>query len=215
LLGPRRMNDWEDHKNRVWSFVGDGTCPPGLKGELPMVLSAAHGDLNSRNAFLWEEYPDQPFLIDFPMFQYRGHALQDFARLEVEIKIVLMDQRAGTAVRALPALGWTWGQLALWMKLEDHLLSKDWEDDFACQGRGCAENVHLSFELVRDLRKQARGVQQQTLSGGGPPEFRDEYRPALLYHTLRAITYSAPIFKRLLAVYSASCLLQQAGLALR
>src|ERR1035438_4046183 len=97
------------------------------------------------------------------------------------------------------------------MKLEDHLLSKDWEGDFACKGRGCPENVHLSFELVRDLRKQARGVQQQTLSGGGPPEFRDEYRPALLYHTLRAITYSAPILKRPLAVYSASRLLQQVG----
>jgi hypothetical protein len=214
LLGPRRMKDWEVHKKRVWSFVGDGTCPAGLKGEFPMVLSAAHGDLNSRNAFLWEEHPRQPFLIDFPMFQEHGHALQDFARLEVEIKFVLMDQQAGTAVKALPALGWTWGQLALWRKLEDHLLSEGWEDDFTCKGRGCAENVSLSFELVRDLRKQARNVQRKPPSGDAAPEFRDEYRPALLYHTLRAITYSAPIFKRLLAVYSASCLLQQAGPAL-
>ena len=58
-------------------------------------------------------------------------------------------------------------------------------------------------------------LRQRTVTPTWQPEFRDEYRPALLYHTLRAITYSAPIFKRLLAVYSASCLLQQAGLALR
>ena len=214
LLGPRRMNDWDEHKKRVWRFVSDGTCPPGLKGELSMVLSAAHGDLNSRNAFLWEDYLDQPFLIDFPMFQPRGHALQDFARLEVEIKIVLMDQQTGTVTAALPALAWTWEQLDSWRQLEDHLLSVDWENDFTCMDTGtgppCAENVKLSFELVRDLRKHARKVQRQLLRDA--PDFPDEYRPALLYHTLRAITYSAPIFKRLLAVYSASRLLQQAGL---
>lgn len=212
ILGARCIPGWEQHAARVWNFVSSATLPPLLDRRLPVVLACAHGDLNSRNVFLWVEHLDHPFLIDFPMFQTAGHVLQDFARLEVEIKYQLMDQQHGTAEADLPALAWTWSQLRLWMQLENHVLGPQWESDFSCAAGGCSQNVDLSFQLVRQLRQQARSVQQRPLpSGPGPAEFMGEYRVALLYHTLRAITYSLPVFKRLLAVYAASRLIESLG----
>jgi len=209
LLGPRLIADWETHKERVWDFISGVSHPRGLKGKLAMVLGPAHGDLNAHNVFLWENHLEHPFLIDFPMFQECGHALQDFARLEVEIKYQLLDQQTGTDRHDLPALSWTFSKLPVWQGLERHLQSAAWEEDFVCRGAGCKENVRTAFCLIRDIRQKARTVQQGRYDDPRRAEFPHEYRIPVLFHTLRFIGYSVPIFKRLFAVCSASEMLQQ------
>lgn len=214
-VGAHLLTDWDGCRNRVREFI-DGTVPlsrvPKLKKRIRPALSPSHGDLNSNNAFLWCDHPDQPFLIDFPMFQLKGHALQDFARLEVEIKYALMDRQRSDTDKGPKALDLSSEQLGLWLELENHLLSERWRDPAAWSSKGYTENVELSLGLVQLIRERAQEVQQQATSKYPAPAFNDEHYPALLYHTLRAISFdSLSIFKRLLAVYSASRLLQALG----
>jgi hypothetical protein len=206
-MGEHFFSDWATLCKRVWDLVEKTGLPTGihfLDRELPFILSPAHGDLNGTNVMLWLDQSCHPFLIDFPFFQKQGHALQDFARLEVEIKLSLLDRQADACAGPLPAGDLTFSQLPLWKELEDHLLADDWnqpKDKWTADG--IKENVELSLLLIQSLRSRAVSVQNQ-IAGADNGRFMDEYKPALLYHTVRAIGYSSlSAFKRLLAVYSA------------
>jgi len=76
---------------------------------------------------------------------------------------------------------------------------------------GYKDNVKLCYQLVMLLRRKAHLIQQRPLDGKlNRSSFQDEYLPALLYHSVKAIGYDTlSIFKRLLAVYSSSSILQQ------
>src|SRR6185503_5540512 len=179
--------------------------------KMQALLSPAHGDLNSNNILLWLDESDHPFMIDFPFYQEAGHALQDLARLEVEIKFALMDRQGHHEPHPLPALDHSASQINLWRELEDHFLSEKWQPNedakkTAWQADGFKENVALCFTLVSLVRRRAWEVQCQRPENA--PSFHDEYFPALLFHTIQAIGFpSLSIFKRLLAVYSAGRLL--------
>lgn len=210
-LGERFFDHWEDHRRAIWALVertGGPTGVPLLDREVSVVLSPAHGDMNANNLLLWLDKPDHPFLIDFPFYQDAGHALQDFARLEVEIKLALMDRQADSPPHELKALDYTFSQLPLWKEMEDHLLSADWrQPKISWSVAGYTGNVEFCLELVRMLRAKAMDVQRQGV-GSGFPDFLSEYLPALLYHTVRATGYDTlSIFKRLLSVYSAGRIL--------
>jgi hypothetical protein len=162
----RLLPRWDEHREKVWAFVEKNGEPTGLAAldePVSVILSPTHGDLNANNAMLWLEHADHPFLIDFPFFQESGHALQDFARLEVEIIYALTD------------------------------------------------NIEHCLDLIQRLRQKAEAVQaRQDKPTDHCPGFFAEYLPALLYYTLREIGYpSRTVFKRLLAVYSASQILTQ------
>ncbi|HLG54199.1 MAG TPA: hypothetical protein VI485_02635 [Vicinamibacterales bacterium] len=212
VLGNRLFREWTADRERMRQFVERHKWPVGvalLDQPMSMVLAPSHGDLNANNALLWLEAKEHPFFIDFAMFQRHGHALQDFARLEAEIKFALMDRQENTPESQLPALDLSWTQIRIWRKLEDHLLSPDWdqhppwtrETDFDA-------NVRLCLRLIQVLRHKAAQVQQFE-SAARRVAFIDEYRPALLFHTLRAISFSSlSVFKRMLAVYSAARLIE-------
>ena len=213
-MGARFFSDWADHHQRVREFI---TAPESklsalysLHHEHLVILSPAHGDLNSNNILLWLDH-GHPFLIDFPFFQPSGHAMQDFARLEVEIKFLLMDRQEGGPPDVLRAFDYTHSQVPLWKALEDDLLRERPRTGALNLPPGhFEENVRLSHDLVMSVRNRAKEVQYQKKHGGKVVSFWSEYKPALLYHTLRAIGYdSLSPFKRLLAVYSASKLLKQ------
>lgn len=211
-MGARFFPRWKSHCNSVGNFIERTKASPSTRNlidrELPIVLSPAHGDLNANNILLWLEHRDPPFLIDFPMYQESGHALQDFARLEVEIKFALMDKQQGS----LPALDHTYTQLPLWKQMEDHLLSDNWHTAKEWKRRGFKENVNLCLELVHMVRGSALRVYQQDINGTAQHDFFEEYLPALLFHTVRAIGFDTlSPFKRLLAVYSAASLLKWCG----
>lgn len=207
-MGGRFFDGWAEHRQKVWDFAENTNTRTGvafLDRQLPFILSPAHGDLNGNNILLWLDQACHPFLIDFPFYQPAGHALQDFARLEVEIKFALMDRQTDSP---LPALDHTFSQLPLWKEMEDYILSDDWrlpKETWAADGY--KDNVSLCLELIQLLRLKAAEVQQQ-MAGVDTCGFMEEYKPALLYHTVRTIGYyTLPVFKRLLAVYSASRLL--------
>jgi len=160
------------------------------------------------------ELPDPIFLIDFAMYQKCGHALQDFARLETEIKYALMDCQQDSPVNELPGFDSTPGQFQLWLELENHLLGNIWREPKTWSSTGFRRNLDLTLQLVQSIRTVAGDIQKQNLQSGLPPSFEDEYLYPLLYHTLQAITYrSLSPFKRLLAVHSSAELLRKVGFA--
>lgn len=212
-MGQRLFPGWQEQHKTVRDFIAGSKAKLrrsfSLAEQHSVILSPSHGDLNSNNILLWLD-EEHPFLIDFPLFQSNGHALQDFARLEVEIKFALMDRQADSNPSDLPAFDYTHSQVPVWQALEEHLLSERWNvGEPKLPAGSFNRNVRLSHDLVTMVRTKAREVQRQkrakvTMS------FWEEYRTALLYHTLRAIGYdSLSPFKRLLAVFSAAELLEQ------
>ena len=133
IMGKRFfLEGWEKHREAVEGFVEKPKGPTSVKlldNEMCVVLSPSHGDLNANNILLWLDYSDHPFLIDFPFYQKSGHALQDLARLEVEIKFALMDRQEDSPENKLRAFDLTPSQLPLWQAMEDHLLSEDWGEE--------------------------------------------------------------------------------------
>jgi hypothetical protein len=93
--------------------------------------------------------------------------------------------------------------------MKNRLLDRWEENARRWPSKGYTDNVQLCFELVQLVRRRAQEVQQNVRCPGPPPgEFLDEYWPALLYHTVRAVGYpSLSVFKRLLAVYSTGSIL--------
>lgn len=212
-LGGRFFDDWEKRHGMVRSFVAGSdqelTDAYTLAAPQRVILSPTHGDLNSNNILMWLD-SSHPFLIDFPLFQEAGHALQDFARLEVEVKFTLMDRQQDSTARELPALDLTYSQLPLWHALEEKLLKERWNaDNLKLPAGGFHTNVRHAYELVKLIRAKAMVVQNQHQQKRGPG-FWAEYKLPLLYCTLRVIGYdSLSPFKRLLAVSSAAELLSQ------
>jgi Ternary complex associated domain 9 len=211
-MGGRFFTDWENHRYKVFRLVSEdqpAATQLGKLGEpLPVVLSQVHGDLNVNNILLWIRHK-HPFLIDFPFYQEAGHALQDFAQLEVEIKFALLDRQKDSSEQRLRAFEHTYTQMPIWQEMENRLLDQ-WDQKVPrWLSKGYAENVQLCYELVQLVRRKAQEVQQNNQCAGPPAgDFLAEYWPALLYHTVRAIGYpSLSVFKRLLAVYSASSIL--------
>ncbi len=154
----------------------------------------------------------RPFLIDFPCYQKSGHPLQDLASLEIALKFALMDRQGDSPKESLRAFDHTHSQMDIWQEMEDYLLSDTRNlSQTGWQQRHCfMDNVALCFELVALLRKSAEKVQAQKCGEEKLPQFLDEYLPALLYHRVRAIGYtSLSIFKRLLAIYSTSAILDR------
>jgi hypothetical protein len=215
-MGERFFEDWGERHKVLREFVAGSEAELSrlytLAGQHSVILSPTHGDLNSNNILLWLDEA-HPFLIDFPFYQESGHALQDFARLEVEVKFILMDRQADSSPKDLPAFDYTHTQIPLWHALEKHLLRERWDTgEFKLQLGAFDKNVKLSYELVHLIRTKAKVVQRQQ-ENKRRIGFWAEYRLALLYHTLRVIGYDTlSPFKRLLAVFSAAQLLGQCRL---
>jgi hypothetical protein len=219
VIGRRMFAEWDDCQSRVLNLVRCNARAKslGLLGEkIPVTLSPVHGDLNAGNAFLWLKQDRFPFLIDLPFYQRQGHVLQDFARLEVEVKFTLMDRQEESPPELLTAFDHGPANVPLWRELEDHLLSgaSSGTGEPAWLSAGFRDNVSLTYHLVKLIRDRAELAQQQPCPSGAlpPVAFMQEYLPSLLYHTVRAITYpSLTLFKRLLAVYSSGRILKKLG----
>lgn len=202
-LGPRLFsNVWCGYAADVTRWLAGGSdCGTALVNKRTVLVSPVHGDLNSNNILFWADEA-QPFVIDFATYQNPGHTLQDFARLEAEVKFVLMDRERSSR---LPALDHTPQQLPLWCAAEDHLRSENWENPFPTPSLPGVEmeGVQRAVRLVQGIRKRAHDVYNQVPNlNASPAGFLIEYHAASLYHSLRCIQYkSLSWIKRLLAVY--------------
>ena len=221
-IGARLIPDWTDHRERVLQLVSDSASAfKDPDRTTTFTLSPVHGDLNSANLLLWLQYDKYPFLIDLPFYQKDGHALQDFAQLEVEIKLTLLDRQEESPVQELAAYDYSLSQIPLWIELESQLLSNHAlvaktlrsvkQKPRGFEAEGYKNNVELCYRLVMMLRQRACAIQQRPLAGApDASSFADEYLPALLYHSVRAISYpSLSVFKRLLAVYASASILRR------
>ncbi|GAB1818585.1 hypothetical protein HerbRD11066_17490 [Herbidospora sp. RD11066] len=74
---------------------------PALDTCLPAIVSAVHGDLNSRNILLVDETPStDPYLIDYARARTGGSLLSDFAWLEINlVRAIQGDPGLGGHVR--------------------------------------------------------------------------------------------------------------------
>lgn len=217
-IGRRLLPEWEECRNRLLCLIDErkGTKLGVLGKKIPVIVSPVHGDLNSGNAFLWLRQEKFPFLIDLPFFQSEGHVLQDFARLETEVKFHLMDRQEESPPSQLPAFDLSPQQLPLWRELEDQLLADRTarRGDPKWHSSGFQDNVRLTYQLIKVIRTKAAHVHQTLSRVGTYPavDFFEEYLMALLYHTSRTVSYSSlSVFKRLLAVYSAGSILKRFG----
>lgn len=224
VIGSRLFTNWNNDSDNVNTLVSDTSRAVDLGrlgGSLPFTFSPVHCDLNASNVLLWLEHIQHPFVIDLPTFQSAGHCLQDFARLEVELKLVLLDRQEDSSVDQLPAFDYSDSQVKLWTEMEDALLAPQALDTrkltrgrikrIDWNAKGYHDNVDLCYQMVMLLRRKACQIQQQQFEkSSGPVSFGDEYLPALLYCTLQAISFSAlPVIKRLLAVHGAGSILQK------
>jgi len=219
-IGKNLFPDWDKHIASVLKLVSDesGSDLRLLNKKIPFTLSPVHGDLNANNVLLWLRYNKYPFLIDLPFYQEEGHVLQDFARLETEIKFALMDRQEDSL---LPAFDNTFSQVPLWIEMENSLLEESslnepmltqiYSEKRVWNSDGYQNNITLSHKAILLIRKKAFKVQQKIIPDTlAPALFADEYFPALLYHTIRSIGYpSLSVFKRLLAVYSSGLILDK------
>ena len=201
--------DWADCVEKVRRWIeSDRPIVEWLAGQWPVIVSPVHGDLNANNIFLWLDR-GQPFLIDFACYQDAGHTLQDFARLETEVKFVLMDKEDDSEVSALDHAP---ERLALWRCAEDHQAGPEWASK--CRLKGAHKKyVERAIRLIQFIRNQAQEVHRAAFESQSDHQsigFLPEYWLPLLYHTLRTIGYDtlSPL-KRLLAVYSSAQLIRQ------
>jgi hypothetical protein len=206
LMGRQR---WEMCKSQIQDWVqGHHRLFKWFEKAQLVLVSGVHGDLNAKNILMWQEgEQNRPFLIDFACYQPNGHVMQDFARLEAEIKFALMDREHGSGVHALDHSS---GRLPLWCLIERDLVSPDWAKATIPLG-GRERFVDRALQLVKGIRTRAREIRTEAWAkahpgsnvGGDKGRFLVEYGSALLFHTLRHISYqSLSPFKRLLALFS-------------
>jgi len=197
---------WQDDAKAVRTWVRYGHQGKGsLSQPRRVTRSHVHGDMNRYNILFWIE-KGRFFLIDFDLYQPLGHAMQDFAKLEAEVKFALMDSETCEA-HALQALDLTCGQMESWCQLEDQLASGDWRSAAELVGKR-VDLVNRAGKLIRTIRTEAARIHGGALGQANHDSFMIEYGGALLYHTLRAIAFAvtSPL-KRLLAVYSGARLI--------
>jgi hypothetical protein len=223
LLGPRLFPKWQDRVDELMILISETSTAADL-GSLahstPFIFSPVQGNLNSNNVLLWLERENYPFLIELDSYQTSGHSLQDFARLEVETKLALLDRQADSPIDQLPAYDYSASQVRLWIEMDDRLLAHGALDKSALskssvsranlKAKGYRKNVELSYQLVLLLRRKAFEIQQQATGDVLPGPFASEYLPALLYHSMKAASYAPlSVFKRLWAAYAAGSILKR------
>ncbi len=196
---------WKKHRDLVlsclpkWGSVGK-RLQPLLKRHW-VLFGNVHGDLNTNNILMALDY-GVPFLIDFACYQSGGHLLQDFARLEVAIKVELMGREKRNSPDGHDLNLTTFPK---WCKAEDWL--SNWPaDDTGLAGLVDEElSTMRAYTLCQHVRSRAENLHTQILSRTRQkPNFRLTYSVALLYHTVRAIGYeSLPHLKRIFATYCA------------
>jgi hypothetical protein len=200
LLGEQ---EWVMSADKIQRWLrGDHPLYNRLGRQQPATISHVHGDLNANNILIWKAQ-QRPFLIDFACFQPNGHVMQDFARLEAEIKFALMDREEAVED---PAFDHSSHRLPIWCLMERDLASAHWAKATMPLG-GRERFVARALRLIQGIRRRARETWALNPGGGDSEKngFLTEYGASLLHYTLRAIGYETlSPFKRLLAVFSAA-----------
>lgn len=161
-----------------------------------LIYTISHGDLNSAN-ILFRDNRSDPWLIDFAHTGY-GHYLRDFAKLETEIKFVLMDKENEEDLKRLPH----------WLDMDHALDIIPFGEPLRLLPSHPEINedpeIIKAYSIIRYLRSIAfdRMVGNKELPIA-------QYRISLFFYTLQTLTFrDISSWKRLFAFRSASRLCQ-------
>jgi len=172
-------------------------CKRLSKTRIPgLIETIIHGDLNSAN-ILFKDNLSDPWLIDFAHTGY-GHYLRDFAKLESEIKFVLMDKENEEDLKRLPH----------WLDM-DHALDIIPFGEPLCLLPSYPKTTEdpeiiKAYSIIRHLRSLAfdRMIGNKELHIA-------QYRISLFFYTLETLTFrDISLCKKVLAFRSASRLCQ-------
>ena len=202
-----RPADWPKESKLISVWVANGPNTGGRASHPCRVcLSQIHGDLNKNNILFWVE-ENQAFLIDFVMYQAAAHTLQDFGRLEAEVKFALMETEENLKS---PVADYEPSGLPEWIDAERHLAVTTWSPTTIIPpvASGSHGARSRALDVVKLVRHHAFEVRSNALNDGDIEGFRTEYGAALLYPTLRAIAFdTVSLPKRIFAVHSAAQLI--------
>lgn len=209
--------EWADVQHDINTWISQGPEPASVAATVRrLYTSPIHGDLNHHN-LLWSQKHKRPFLIDFATFQPNGHIVQDFAMLEVQIHLALMDCEESSEH---PELDLSSTQFRRWMKRLPELLpsSKPLVQFTPLKSADSKlKGIVLAEDLIKSIRQEAYRIYGK--SNKGPTadvDFDNEFAAALLFETLRLISYdSLSYLKRILGAHSAARLIRRLNVSAR
>lgn len=210
--GRTLLPHWEEDVQDLSRICWEGLQIPNSiapDGKMPMLLSQVHGDLNGGN-IRCNIARNHAFLIDLAWYRESSHTLQDFARLEIELKFVLMDsgQGCGKWMDLPPQL------LDSWIEVESVLCNDTWTAPLNVSSTSISRCGARAIGLVEFVRRQAFGLHNELVDRSHASVTRGHfilaYLAALLYGTLRAVAFTTlPIVKRVFAVHSAAAIVRR------
>lgn len=197
----------ENHLQTVRTFIEHETIENiSINGfQCNTMLCQVHGDLNSRNILF---ITDEPIFIDFATYKpcnlpeddyndsdkmQGGHVLDDYAKMEAEIKFVLMDSENYKDIDI--------ARLPTWVEAENKLLEMEFsynsDSDMENKlGIIKEESVKKACRLICIIRKMSQDAYSKS---------KDQYLIALLHHTLKYLLEpEVTDAKQLYVVYSAA-----------
>ncbi len=209
---PLERMSWKNDRKLIEEWILKGPRPGSIASKKRRVItSPVHGDLNHHN-LLWSHALNRPFLIDFATFHPEGHLVQDFAMIESQLHLALMDCEESSAN---PELDWSSSQFEEWMKRLPDLVPES-EPLAAFKPLDSTEpklqGIRFAEGLIMLVREEAARIYLKASQKlGGVSGFDDEYCTALLFETLRMVAFRMSLspFKRILAAQSSARLIRR------
>jgi len=214
LCGPNATNGFI---SKITQFMDEGRCSdrmadPALFYQSFQVLAAGtHWDLHAGNVLAVEVQGEtEPFVIDFSEFQERGHPFYDYARLESEIRLRLMNYEDGSDI--LDEL------LGNWLHREERLMTvveklPDDEPILSPGSVGFIDKGYWVMEVIRALAYQNLSLRLKDQRIRPSKEsFSAQYTAALLHRTLISLASTDIVEeKKILGVWLAANLISRLG----
>jgi hypothetical protein len=203
--------------SKITEFMDEGRCsdrkadPTLFYQTFQLLTAGTHRDLHAGNILAVEVQGEtEPFVIDFSEFQERGHPFYDYARLESEIRLRLMNYEDGSDI--LDEL------LGNWLHREERLntvvekLPGD-EPILSPGSVGFIDKGYWVMTVIRGLAYQNLSLRLKDQSIRPSKEnFSAQYTAALLHRTLVSLASTDIVEeKKILGVWLAANLISRLG----
>jgi hypothetical protein len=219
-LRPRAMNLLRrDPTDEIYAFIEKGRCgrrllePTLFHREFRVLEAGTHGDLHAGNILAIDRQGDlDPFLIDFSEYEEQGHPFYDYARLENDVRLRLMNYEDGSDILNALLDDWLNREERLQLLLEDPKLAEP-EPPVLTGKEGFAAKGYWLMDRIRWLSHQNLAVRlTEPRNQPSPESFTAQYISALLHRTLISLASTDIVTeKKVLALWLASRLIARLG----
>lgn len=210
--------DVETKIMRVTAFIEHGRCsrlsePTLFHRDFLVLAAGTHGDLHAGNILAIDRQGDiDPFLIDFSEYEERGHPFYDYARLENDVRMRLMNYEDGSDVVDSLLGDWMSREERLQLLLED-LRPGDEEPPVQPGSQGLAAKGYWLMGRIRRLAHQNLRLRlADPRMQPSRESFCVQYMAALLHRTLISLGSTDIVAeKKVLGLQLASDLIARLG----